>query len=293
MKRKLLFYLYFCTLATFASAQSMLTPGLQWNVDQQSFFSPDRATVRYRIGADTLVGDTTYRIVVASGMASGDDFAPTAAGILLREGGRGRVYGRSTESGRGGLLYDFTAETGDTLRTCNPNYPDGDCEQIVVATGDTTLADGTARRTYRTRDDYRLNGRSLAIEGIGSVDGGPFGLACLLDVGDRLRCVYSPNQALLLDSSGGDCFVSAAPEISTAAPGTAYPSPFAGHLSLDFARIGGESYTLLDARGARVQSGTLVNGCARLTTAEFPVGVYAVLVERRDGGRSVVRVIKS
>lgn len=272
-----------------ASAQSMLEAGLQWNVRRGSNFSPDVSTTRYRIGAGLVVNDTAYRQVIASGTEAGDDFVATP--ILLREDGGGRVFARNTDADREGLLYDFAAEVGDTLRTFNPFYIDGACELIVAATGDTVLADGVTRRTYATRDDDRGGALATAVEGLGSIDEGPFGRVCLTDAGDLLLCASADGE-VLLNPPNGACFVSGLREARAAAPGEVYPTPFASFLEFDFAGTGGGSYLLLDARGASVLAGELPAGRTRLATGSLPAGTYLVVARLGDGGAVTASVVK-
>ena len=285
--------LYVCLGLTLASAaataQSMLDPGLQWNIGRASAFSPDVTTTRYRIGGEVVVDDTTWRQVTSTNTEDGGDFTPTS--ILLREDGRGRVFGRTPNPGGVGLLYDFTAEVGDTLRLYNPYYNDSNCELVVLATGDTVLADGITRRTYRTVEEVGLGPTATAIEGLGSLNDGLFGQVCLTDAGDLLRCAYSGGE-VLLNPRGGDCFVSPAAEVHAVAAGKAYPSPFADYLQLDFAEAGGTSYRLLDARGAVVLAGGLSLGRSRVTTGVLPEGIYVIVVQLAGGGVATARVIK-
>lgn len=277
------------SLTVIGAAQSMLDAGLQWNVQRGSNFSPDVSTTRYRIGAEVVVDDTAYRRLIASDTEAGDDFAATS--ILLREDGEGRVYARNTEVDGEGLLYDFGAAVGDTLRMFNPFYTDSACELVVAATGDTVLADGVSRRTYATRDDDRGGALVTVIEGLGSIDEGPFGRVCLTDAGDLLLCA-SANGEVLLNPRGGACFVSGFAEARAAAPGEVYPTVFADYLVLAFAAAGGQRYDLYDARGVRVRSGVLPQGQHRLGTSDLPAGAYVVLVSLRNGEAVSAQVIK-
>ena len=275
------------SLAAPLAAQSLFDAGLQWNIDRNSSSSPESVTERFRIGGDTLVDGRTYRKVLMSTSASDDDFRSTE--FLLRADGADRVVLRA--SGEEGVLYDFGAGVGDTIRQFNRYRPEAACAFVVVATGDTTLADGIPRRLYRARAADDPGRASAVVEGIGALRDGLLGIVgCILDVGTTLRCVYR-DDTLLLNPSGGDCFTSSITESRALAASEVYPNPFADFIVLDLASERFARYDLVDQLGATVMAGQ-IEGRGYIDASALPAGVYVLRIGYADGAAAHARVVK-
>ena len=272
------------------AAQSFLDEGIRWVVDDSATLIYSSTDPDYfRIGGDSAVGGIGYRVVERAEV-DGGTFAPTD--ILIREDGAGRVYYRRGE--REGLAYDFTLTVGDTLRAYNPLFPDSTCAVTVLATGDTTLPDGIARRTYAYFNGesahYRQR-RVTIVEGVGNLLDGLFGVTCTKVIGSELLCFLSAAGVSQVGAFG--CSYVSAGEVRAARAGEVYPSPFAARLTLAFPDVGpGARYTLADARGAVVASGVLPQGALTLETSALPAGVYVATVALDDGTRVVARAVK-
>ena len=284
-------FLTLSLLAGLARAQTFFTPGQQW---RQSVISTDDVDLSYvaRIGSDSVVMGRHYRTVQTT-TPEQEPQAFSDTDFLLREED-GKVFARRGETE--GLLYDFTAETGDTIVQLSLPRSLSTCSRVVLRTGDTTLRDGICRATYKL-NDLQEGGETLIVQGIGSLTHGLYGSPCggPEDYFDEyLSCVTAGSGDILFSTlpAGSSCMLVSTflPHVATAAE--VYPNPFDEALVLRIPNVTGLRYTLTGVNGAVLLDGRLASGRATLDVSDLPAGVYVLAVRTPAGALIHARVVK-
>ncbi len=173
-----------------------------------SFFGSPSATGVYKCEGDTLVGDTTYKIVYVTY----DEFPIqwTKAGFLYEDENQRVVFSKykayDSTYFKPQLLYDFGAEIGDSL-TISPLNEFTDQVEIVIAAMDSVLVDGEYRP--RTWFDCEISSWNFWIEGIGSNTGllEPGFYCTIICPGQDLYCVKKDGITIYPDAYTGECYV--------------------------------------------------------------------------------------
>jgi hypothetical protein len=152
------------------------TENVNWNVYLLSTyvyeFPPDTVLLRYTIHGDTTINEILYSKLC---LESGDTINPKIQAIGgLREVGKKIYYiGRTIlGSERDGeyLLYDFTKQTGDTIK-----HDDYGSFYSIILNIDSIMIDGTYQKRYQVDNHWFYHNPDYIIEGIGSIQNGLLG----------------------------------------------------------------------------------------------------------------------
>lgn len=180
-------------------AQSFVSPENQWNV-KLNFFQ-DQSTEIFTIGGDTLIEETSYKILLTSSDSLETHFY---AGAVREQGNR--VYYRPpgvTE----GLLYDFNLIPGDTTHIRNIFCGDLDIPVVVLAL-DTVEYFGTSRKRWTVAAiDMRFT--EYWIEGVGSHSGPVYSMFnyCITCPHWELLCYYENEMLQYMMPFSEICYV--------------------------------------------------------------------------------------
>ncbi len=198
-------------LINITSAQQPYYPLVQENKTWyvvHSFFGSPSGTGVYKCEGDTIVGDTTYKVVYMTY----DEFPIhwTKAGFLYEDENQRVVFSRykayDSTYFKPQLLYDFGAEIGDSL-TISPLNEFTDQVDIIISAIDSVLVDGDYRQ--RTWFDCEISNWNFWIEGIGSNTGllEPGFYCTIICPGQDLHCVKKDGITIYPDSYTGACYV--------------------------------------------------------------------------------------
>ena len=133
---------------------------------------PDTVLLRYAIHGDTTINEVDYKKLC---LESGDTINPTVKSIGgIREENKKIFYHGwtilSSTNDKEYLLYDFTKQTGDTIK----HNPQGWFYSVILDI-DSILIDGTYRKRYEVDNVWFYQNPDYIIEGIGSVKNGLLG----------------------------------------------------------------------------------------------------------------------
>lgn len=163
------------------SFQPFVNSDKHWNVmytDMTGGTANGASTIQYCISeADTLINDTTYKIMFSAGDVYANQGIP---GFIREDISTGKVYfrphGYYAYPSVDRLMYDFSAKTGDTVQifghlNCE-NWYDQDANVFrVTSTGDTTLLNGEVKKTWYLSSVSGYSEPDIWIEDIGSLNG--------------------------------------------------------------------------------------------------------------------------
>ncbi len=218
----------------------------------------DHWTTTYWIGGDTLIDGTAYtRIenrtaywqspILSMYCTTWHEY--TGEALFVREVDH-RVFHRNT-NGEERMIYDFTAEVGDTIPFPSAAY--GDDQRGVVIGIDSILVNGTYRKRFTIPEiDGFGFGPPQIIEGIGG-NRGPFQELygqVGLSHGTRLLCVVEHGTSV----HGEDpcLLLTGVREPPLAAPVLVFPNPTNGPVHFGVAPV---QYLIADAVGRTVARG--------------------------------------
>jgi hypothetical protein len=151
------------------------TKNVNWNVFYAGTCDeapPDTVVIRYTIHGDTTINETQYSKLC---IESGDTISPTILAVGgLREVDKKIYYIGQTIVGHGydeeNLLYDFTAQIGDTIK-----HQSFDGFYSVVLDIDSFLIGENYRKRFKVDNHWFYQNPDYIIEGIGSVENGLLG----------------------------------------------------------------------------------------------------------------------
>lgn len=163
------------------SFQPFVNSDKHWNVmytDMTGGVANGASTIQYWISeTDTIINDTTYKIVFSAGDVFADQGIP---GFIREDTSTGKVYfrphGYYAYPSVDRLIYDFSARTGDTVQVFGhlncENWYDQDANVYrVTSTGDTTLLNGEVKKTWYLKSLSGYSESDIWIEDIGSLNG--------------------------------------------------------------------------------------------------------------------------
>ncbi len=193
-----------------------------------------------------------------------------------------KIYFRDLENNQG-LLYDFNALPGDTVKI--ENYTQGtDIDTIVVLVDriDTIEYLGIQRQRFEVQDT--LSGQiDYWITGIGSVKGllNP----CLVLTGGfrELLCVHDDNTLIYQNEEWGTCYVD---DNTTGINKVSnnnlkvYPNPSTGYIIIDYSgEITDLSYSIYSLSGQVIESNNI---CNKKIETNLQAGIYLLIIKDQD-----------
>ncbi len=178
MKKIILITLLTFLLAISSKSQNYVsfpTGNVNWNVFYRGTCQeapPDTVLIRYAIHGDTIINNVLYSKLCKE---SGDLKNPAINGIGgIRESGKKIYYVGATIILPGDdeefLLYDFTANVGDTIK----HDSRGGFHSVILGI-DSILIGESFRKRYKVDNNWSYHNPDFIIEGIGSVNNGLLG----------------------------------------------------------------------------------------------------------------------
>lgn len=248
-----------------------------------------------QLDGDTTVGATIYHRVLKTGMetryyvASGDT---TYQGPIhtymdpIREEGP-YFYAYDRQAGQEYLLYDFSAEVGDTLKS-------GNCAMDMVESIDTVYLGSRALKRFHLTPGPHGEICTL-IEGVGPT----FGLywqPCNVvpDPQIYLQCYGRDGDYIQFDSSYDCTGVILADQVVEEDEWSISPNPFTDEIEVRFPEVLSHpsTITVVNLMGVSVYQQQVPSGeqAIRINLSNLPVGMYVVSVRGEWGVRSKVVV---
>lgn len=286
MKKTLFIAALLALAATNLKAQDyepMIQEGNEWHtldVIVNPGFPPNDhyTTLVHWISDDTLVEGVRYTKVLETRNGEG---TPRLAALLREE--NGKVWKR--ESSTDLLLYDFTAQVGDTVRF-------GDfAESFVVDSISFEQIGGVDRKKIWFGLEYDITGEPYAIEtwteGIGS-DMGLLFSGWFYATGGYYQalCFHQNGELLWQNEYYGTCMVDAVEEMDIS-PISLYPNPTSDVVHIE----GVEAAEVLVYNSIGQLVKTLQNS-NEISAADLPEGLYLLWITDIEGIRHVARMVK-
>ena len=222
---------------------------------------------------DTIIEDVRYTKIM--GTANGDD--PRLFSLLREE--EGKVWYRDLNHQTDILLYDFTANVGDTLFE----------SYLVVDSISIEHIGGVDRKKYWFGLEYEFTGEPYAletwIEGIGS-DLGLLNSGSYYYCGSysRALCFHQNGELVWYNPEYGSCTVTGVEEIKE--PIFIYPNP-----AKEMATIGGSEVAEVQVYNAFGQLVNTIHGTNEISVPGLAEGVYLLRVTATDGKTYRTRLI--
>lgn len=283
-------------IAFFLSAQVMGQPYLnetsQWKqYFRHTAFPPGLVFVEdvvIQLDGDTIVGATTYHRVLKTGFAttyyiqSGDT---TYHGPIheymdpIREVDQ-YMYTYDRQAGHEYLLYDFSAEVGDTLKS-------GYCKRDTVIRIDTIYLGDRPRKRFHLPAGAHGEICTL-IEGIGP-NFGLYWQPCneVPDPQIYLQCFSQDGNFIQLDSTFDCSGLILADEVIKADALSIHPNSFTDEIEIDFPDAFNQSasISIVNLMGVVVFERELLsaNSIERIALPDLPVGIYIVCIRHPQG----------
>lgn len=235
-------------------------------------------TLVHWISDDTLVEGVRYTKVLETRNGEG---TPRLAALLREE--NGKVWKR--ESSTDLLLYDFTAQVGDTVRF-------GDfAESFVVDSISFEQIGGVDRKKIWFGLEYDITGEPYAIEtwteGIGSDMGLLFcGTFYITGGYYQALCFHQNGELLWQNEYYGTCMIDAVEEMDIS-PISLYPNPTSDVVHIE----GVEAAEVLVYNSIGQLVKTLQNS-NEISAADLPEGLYLLWITDIEGIRHVARMVK-
>ena len=222
---------------------------------------------------DTIIEDVRYTKIM--GTANGDD--PRLFSLLREE--EGKVWYRDLNHQTDILLYDFTANVGDTLFE----------SYLVVDSISIEHIGGVDRKKYWFGLEYEFTGEPYAletwIEGIGS-DLGLLSSGSYYYCGSysRALCFHQNGELVWYNPEYGSCTVTGVEEIKE--PIFIYPNP-----AKEIATIGCSEVAEVQVYNAFGQLVNTIHGTNEISVTGLAEGVYLLRVTATDGKTYRTRLI--
>lgn len=286
MKKTLFIAVLLALAATNLKAQDyepIIQEGNEWHtldVIVNPGFPPNDhyTTLVHWISDDTLVEGVRYTKVLETRNEEG---TPRLAALLREE--NGKVWKR--ESSTDLLLYDFTAQVGDTVRF-------GDfAESFVVDSISFEQIGGVDRKKIWFGLEYDITGEPYAIEtwteGIGS-DMGLLFSGWFYATGGYYQalCFHQNGELLWQNEYYGTCMIDAVEEMDIS-PISLYPNPTSDVVHIE----GVEAAEVLVYNSIGQLVKTLQNS-NEISAADLPEGLYLLWITDIEGIRHVAQMVK-
>ena len=278
MKRHLIILaaMLICSAVQAQDYEPIIQEGNEWHtldVIVTPGFPPNDyySTLVHWLSDDTLVDDVRYTKVLETRNGEG---TPRLATLLREE--TGKVWKRKSATDI--LIYDFTAQVGDTLRF-------GDFQEFdyfVVDSISIEQIGGTDRRKFWFGLEYDFMGEPVAIEtwteGIGSDMGLLFSGWYYTTGGYYKALCFHQNEELVWQNDYyGTCMIDAVEE-EVAPAVSVYPNPASETVRIE--GIGPAEVQLHNALGQLVKT---VENTHEINVAGLPQGVYLLRIRDEEG----------
>lgn len=265
------------------------TENVNWNVYYVGTCqerAPDTILIRYTIHGDTTINDISYRKLC---IESGDTINPKIRSIGgLREENKKIYYSGETilsATNEEFLLYDFTKQTGDTIKHNSQGW-----FYSVILDIDSVLIDGMYRKRYNVNNRWFFQNPDYIIEGIGSVKNGLLGHisdipTCGFHYWEHI-CFKENGVVKYLNPSFADCFpdnlIMGTNHTETVTQIRIYPNPVNQEIQIENNSDKNLSLKIVDINGRSIIDQQL-NDVKTVIKLDVQPGVYHVLIKNKTG----------
>jgi hypothetical protein len=236
-------------------------------------------TLVHRIADDTLIGGVRYTKVMQT---VNDVGTPTLAALLREEDSKvWETYNGNSEI----LLYDFTANVGDTLR-----YGEFE-ESMVVDSISIENIGGVDRKKFwfGLEHDWFWGPYALEtwIEGIGSDMGLLYsGWFDVTGGYTRALCFHQNGELIWQNPEYDACVITSVEEINDKVI-SVYPNP-----AMEIVTIDGVEAAEVQVYNGLGQTVKTVQGSNEINVSGLPAGIYSIRVTMNDGNLFLNKIIK-
>ena len=235
-------------------------------------------TLVHRIADDTLIGGVRYTKVMQT---VNDVGTPTLAALLREEDGKvWETYNGNSEI----LLYDFTANVGDSLVCGYGDY-------FVLDSISIEQIGGVDRKKFWFGLEYDFIGEPYAmetwIEGIGS-DFGLLYCGSYYFCGGYYRalCFHQDGELIWQNPEYDACVITSVEEINDKVI-SVYPNP-----AMEIVTIDGVEAAEVQVYNGLGQMVKTVQGSNEISVSGLPSGIYSIRVTMNDGNLFLNKIIK-
>lgn len=278
--KHLLFLLFPCWFSGFLGAQGAdFAPlGAKWYYDEEAFIPPPFGVFPHVV---EVVAKEVYQGVFCSKLAGvGSETVPDPLYVFSRNDS---VFYYSDRSAQFELLYDFTAEAGDSWTVAGLRSTETwDRVTVLVDSVATIEVSGISRKAIYisySQEFYPYDWEGVIVEGIGSMyflvpdfglyEGGPLGIRCYTDMEVDLHFVSYPCDAV----------VSANEVLGPVQDWSISPNPADETLTIQWTEaLSSGRVILTDMIGRVVQTTAFSGQGTSLNTAAVPDGVYLLRI---------------
>jgi hypothetical protein len=235
-------------------------------------------TLVHRIADDTLIGGVRYTKVMQT---VNDVGTPTLAALLREEDGKvWETYNGNSEI----LLYDFTANVGDSLVCGYGDY-------FILDSISIEQIGGVDRKKFWFGLEYDFIGEPYAmetwIEGIGS-DFGLLYCGSYYFCGGYYRalCFHQDGELIWQNPEYDACVITSVEEINEKVI-SVYPNP-----AMEIVTIDGVEAAEVQVYNGLGQMVKTVQGSNEINVSGLPAGIYSIRVTMNDGNLFLNKIIK-
>jgi hypothetical protein len=248
--------------------------------------APDTILIRYAIHGDTTINDISCRKLCIEG---GDTINPKIRSIGgLREENKKIYYSGETmlaATNEEYLLYDFTKQTGDTIKHNSQGW-----FYSVILDIDSVLIDRMYRKRYKVDNHWYYQNPDYIIEGIGSVKNGLLGHisdipTCGTHYWEHI-CFKENGEVKYLNPAFDDCFpknlIMGTNPTKTDTQIKIYPNPVNQEIHIENNSDKNLSLKIVDINGRSIIEQQL-NDIKTVIKIDVQPGVYHVLITNKTG----------
>jgi hypothetical protein len=241
----------------------------------------------YSIVGDTLINNFTYKKINACG-DSVFNLGESEYFCAIRDSAKKWMFVFKGQT-QALLLYDFSAQTGDTITVNNIS---GDTLKVTIVNIDSITVNGRIREKinisqYGNVDNYVWESW---IGGIGSTHGLFYPSVFVTDGGYELNCFYQ-NDTLLYSQSGTCGCVIDKTDVSDIEHNKlmVYPNPFENYTTFEFGpSFNFQSIKIFNSQGSLIKS---IQNSNTIDLSNFPDGLY-LLYWLEDNKTRIFKLVK-
>lgn len=295
MKTQLLILLFpFIPILSFS--QNWANYNSEWHYNQINFFTPPNLSyIKFEAIGDTLINGDSVKIILEENVS----FADTVSKKIFMKSDSDKVYLYVPEISAYKLIYDFAANTGDTIEVfCRQAFQDSTIKVHVDSISTLDINNNALRVQYVSQidsegDEYYMEGE--IIENIGWT-GFMFPLHAWADppYGGPLRC-FQNDIIGLYKLTEIDCdYVTSTKIISTEYEIKLYPNPAKNYITVTCpSNIKIQKIELFDTSGRNLKTWENMNlSGSKLSIENVIPGIYFLKMETQLAIKTEVLVVR-
>jgi len=297
MKKSLLFSIIFLQTVTFAQIPDYFANNPVWRQNSQcNNMAPGNLCISnenyvYRVSGDSVINDTTYKVIWKSGVRTFYSYGPTGFCnntqpeeiqefvAILRQEGR-KIFRRIGFEGQDQLVYNFELQVGDSLPLSGINF----FNDIVVVSRDTILINGEERLSFQ----FNNAPVTYYVEGIGHSGGFLQYIPPMLECGHRLHCYGQIDIPLYPINPQDECDYTVGIETEIASSEfSIYPNPAQDQLTIELNVAGNKTVEITNMNGQVIEKLNFSETSNQVSISALPAGVYFVKFQNGSAKRFV------